>query len=80
MTEFANSDAVLRAGERLIETGGKIFDAFDSLDCGVSASDAQRWLLDSPTLRDLPASAANRMVGVVLGFAIAAVESDRGKR
>ena len=68
------------ASARLLAARGSVFDAFDRLGCGMDHEEAVRYMQGSPHFQSLPDVERGKVVGLALGFALTAVESDRKLR
>jgi hypothetical protein len=65
---------------RLKAAAGSIYAAFDTLACGFDHSEAVEYLEGAPSFMSLPDEVRGKVAGIVLGFALTAVESDRALR
>src|SRR4051794_37215424 len=65
------------AAERLRRADGSIYAAFDELGCGFDHEWALGYIAGSPSFNALPEDERGKVVGLVLGFAITAVEAER---
>lgn len=74
---LVDSRAHMAAAIRLRAAGGSIYDAFDNLACGIDHEQAVDYLSGSPAFESLPEDIRGKVAGMVLGFALTAVESDR---
>ncbi len=77
---LADSHANERAGNRLLAARGSIYAAFDNLACGIDHEQALEFLRGSPHFQALDERDQGLLAGVVMGFAIVAVESEREVR
>jgi hypothetical protein len=77
---LADGEANARAADRLVATDGAVFPAFDSLGCGITHVDALEFLSGAPSFQALPEDRRWLVAGMILGFAMVAVESDRMAR
>lgn len=68
------------AAMRLYSTGGSIYAAFDALGCGIDHDEALEYIGETPTFRGRPEADRAHIAGLILGFAITAVEADRKLR
>jgi hypothetical protein len=86
-TPIARSVAAEKAAERLLAARVSIREAFEGLELGWTLEDVQLYLEGTPELTGqrlplwerLPEHLRGQVVGVVMGFAIVAVEQDRGE-
>lgn len=65
------------ASDRLLAARGSIFQAFDNLGCGIDHDEALEYLRGSPSFQVLDDRHRGLVAGLVLGFALVAVQSDR---
>lgn len=65
------------ASDRLSAARGSVFQAFDNLACGISAEEAEAYIAGSPHFQSLPERERGKVLGLALGFAMTAVESER---
>lgn len=65
------------AADRLARADGSIYAAFDELGCGFDHEWALSYIAGSPSFNALPEDERGKVVGLVLGFAITAVEAER---
>ena len=66
-----------RAANRLRGARGSVYDAFDRLGCGINHEEALDYLHGSPGFQSLPEDQRAKVAGLVMGFALTAVESER---
>jgi hypothetical protein len=74
---ITDSEAHLRAGDRLLSANGSIYAAFDSLNCGFNHEQALAFMLETPVWQTIPVALQGITAGMILGFAMVAIESDR---
>lgn len=77
---LAESAAVGAVQALITDARGSIFTAFDAMECGFDAQEAFEFLSGSPHYGSLPQEIQGKVLGIALGFAMVAVESDREKR
>lgn len=77
---LVDSEAHARAASRMLANRGHVFDAFDGMLCGFDHEDALEYLAGSPSFQALQDDRKGLVVGIVLGFAMTAIESDRDQR
>lgn len=80
MGRIVDSEAHKRAQRRLIDADFSSFRAFTDLECGIHHQDVAEYVAATPTYQALPSDLRGRVVGLVLAFAMTAVESDREQR
>ncbi|MEA2492799.1 MAG: hypothetical protein QOJ29_710 [Thermoleophilaceae bacterium] len=68
------------ASSRLRGARGSIFAAFDNLACGFDHEQAEAYIAGSLHFQTLPEDQQGKVLGLALGFALTAVESDRQLR
>lgn len=73
----ADSAAHERAARLLLQARGSIYAAFDALGCGFDHEAALAYLEGSPGFQALPEDQRGKVTGLVMGFALTAVESVR---
>jgi hypothetical protein len=76
---IAASGAQTRGQDRLIAARGSIRAAFDGLDLGWTYDDVWTYLEGSPAFQALPEDRRPICAGLVMGFAIVAIEQDRAQ-
>lgn len=74
---LVDSRAHMVAALRLTAARGSIYEAFDNMACGIDHEQAVDYLSGSPAFESLPEGIRGKVAGMVLGFALTAVESDR---
>lgn len=74
---LTESRAVAAVQDRITDARGSVFVAFDATECGFDAQQAVEFLEGSLHFQSLPADLQGKVVGLALGFAMVAVESDR---
>lgn len=77
-TDIVETLAHERASDRLLAARGSVFAAFDELDLGFVAEDALNYMAFA--LSSFPEELRARAAGLAMGFALTAVEADRGPR
>jgi hypothetical protein len=81
MTWIDLSEAHRRAGDRLLAAQGSVREAFAGLGLGWTYDDVEAYLLGSPSyeamLKKLGGDQHGRLQGLIIGFAIVAVEQAR---
>jgi hypothetical protein len=77
---LADSRANEIAGNRVLAARGSIYLAFDNLGCGIDHDQALEFLAGSPHFQALDERQRGLVAGIVMGFAIVAVESEREVR
>lgn len=74
---IADSRANGRAAGRLLQAQGSIYEAFDHLGCGFDHDQVIEFLNGTLAFQTLPDDARWKVAGMVMGFAMVAVESER---
>lgn len=77
MADLLNSTAHHAAGNRLLVTGGSIYEAFDGLGIGYDHDAALAFIENTATFQELGREYQHKVAGMVMAFAIVAVEADR---
>jgi hypothetical protein len=74
---LTESRAVAEVQHLLTEARGSVFVAFDACECGIDGQQAVEFLEGSLHFQSLPADQQGKVLGIALGFAMVAVESER---
>lgn len=77
---LADSTANKRAADRLLAARGSVYSAFDNLGCGIRHEQVWEFLNGAPHFQALDERHKGIVAGIVMGFAIVAVESERDIR
>lgn len=75
--DLIDTDAHHRASDRLVASRGSIYRAFDELDCGITHEQVMGYLWGSPSFASLHVDLQGKVAGMIMGFALTVVESDR---
>jgi hypothetical protein len=79
---IADSEAQERGAIRMFNARGSVRIAFESLELGWTYDDVERYLLASPSyqamLEKIGGDQHGLLQGLIMGFALVAVEQDRG--
>jgi hypothetical protein len=78
--ELVDTDAYEETARLLAAADGRIYPAFDGIDCGVTAEQATRFTLGTTLLDGVPEDRHGRVFGAMLSFAMICVIADRERR